>query len=157
MALLAAIWVSEWPSIPEPSPQVMRLARVGTAMITVLGGGLIVISLLPTAGKAEGNPIDATPESIAIGRMLYEQNCQSCHGVDGRGDGPLSEDLVVPPADFRQHLPYHTDDIFFSVMTNGLGTIMPGFGEALTEEERWHLLNFLQSEFGVDEQQPESE
>jgi len=25
---------------------------------------------------------------------------------------------------------------------------MPGFGETLTEEERWHILNFLRETFG---------
>jgi putative copper resistance protein D len=157
LALIAAIWISEWPSLPEPSPRVMRLARVGTAAVTVLGGGLIVLSLLPTAGQAEGNPIDSTPESIALGQMLYQQNCQQCHGVDGRGDGPLAADLPVTPADFRVHIPYHQDEFFFRVMTNGLGSVMPGFGESLTDDERWHILNYLQSEFGADAQQLDSE
>ena len=37
-------------------------------------------------------------------------------------------------------------------MTNGFGNVMPSFGEQLSEEERWHILNFLQSEFGIDAQ-----
>jgi len=35
----------------------------------------------------------ATPESVAHGRQLYTQNCASCHGPEGRGDGPQVKDL----------------------------------------------------------------
>jgi mono/diheme cytochrome c family protein len=152
LALVVAVWLTEWPGLPEVTP---RLARVGTAAFTVIGGGLLALSLLP-AGKASegGNPIDPTAQSIAIGRSLYTLNCTTCHGDTGRGDGPQVPNLPVAPADFRVHIPYHQDEFFFQVMTNGLGSIMPAFGQGLTEEERWHLLNFLQSEFGADAQQP---
>jgi mono/diheme cytochrome c family protein len=88
-----------------------------------------------------------------MGRVLYLANCQQCHGPEGRGDGPLAADLDVPPADFRDHVPYHEDDFFFNVITNGLGSIMPAWGDQLTEDERWHLINFLQAEFGIEAQQ----
>jgi mono/diheme cytochrome c family protein len=151
LALIAAVWLAEWPGLADWSP---RLLRVGTAMFTVIGVGMLVISLLPekeTSGSA--NPIDPTVESIAIGRSLYTQNCSVCHGDDGRGDGPQASSLPVMPADFRLHVPYHQDEFFFLVMSNGLGEIMPSFGAQLTEEERWHLVNFLKSEFGTDDQQ----
>jgi copper transport protein len=151
LALAAAVWLAEWPGLAEWSPRVLR---VGTAMFVVIGVGMLALSVLPekeTAGSA--NPFDPTPESIAIGRSLYTQNCATCHGDDGRGDGPQADSLPVAPADFRQHVPYHQDEFFFLVITNGLGEIMPSFGEQLSEEERWHLVNFLKSEFGTDGQQ----
>jgi len=33
------------------------------------------------------------------GRALYDATCASCHGVDGRGDGPAAAALWPPPAD----------------------------------------------------------
>ena len=89
-------------------------------------------------------------KSIAIGRSLYTQSCAVCHGNDGRGDGPQASSLPVTPADFRVHVPYHQDEFFFTVISNGLGEIMPTFGGQLSEEERWHLVNFLKSEFGTE-------
>lgn len=151
IALAAAVWLAEWPGLAEWSPRVLR---VGTAMFTVIGIGMLALSVLPekeTTGST--NPFDPTPESIAIGQSLYTQNCAACHGDDGRGDGPQADSLPVRPADFRQHVPYHQDEFFFLVITNGLGDIMPSFGEQLSEEERWHLVNFLKSEFGTDAQQ----
>jgi copper transport protein len=149
--LFIAIWSPKLPELPEPAP---RLLRVGTAAFTVIGVGAIALSLIPGEAETVGNPVPATADSIAIGRSLYEANCQQCHGEDGGGDGPLAETLEVPPADFRVHIPFHSDDFFFRVISNGLGPIMPGFGSQLTEDERWHLINFLQAEFGVDSGQP---
>lgn len=35
------------------------------------------------------------------GAAMYRQNCASCHGPTGAGDGPVAADLPVPPADLR--------------------------------------------------------
>lgn len=39
--------------------------------------------------------------SAALGRADFRDNCASCHGKAGQGDGPLSSWLVKPPADLR--------------------------------------------------------
>jgi mono/diheme cytochrome c family protein len=144
-ALLIATWTTQWPELPEVAP---RFLRVGTAAFSVIGVGLLVLSFLPGNETVEGNPIKPTAESIAMGRQLYENNCQQCHGPDGRGDGPLADTLPVAPSDYRIHVPVHGDEFLFGVITNGLGSVMPAFGDQLTEDERWHLINFLRSEFG---------
>jgi len=145
-ALLIGVWSPRLPELPGPAP---RLLRVGTAAFTVIGIGFLAISILPDT-TAERT---ASPASIAAGRVLYTANCQQCHGPDGRGNGPLADSLDLPPADFRVHIPFHQDSFFFNVIQNGLGSIMPGFGEQLTEDETWNLIHFLQSEFGIDARQ----
>jgi putative copper resistance protein D len=146
---VAAIWISEWPGLPELSP---RFLRVGTATLTVLGAGILALSLIPTKGATTGNPVPATAQSIAVGHDLYVQNCSSCHGINGDGQGPTSEGLEVKPADFRLHIPYHTDTFFFNVISNGLGSIMPGWSATLSENDRWNIINYLHSAFGDVEQ-----
>jgi hypothetical protein len=37
--------------------------------------------------------------SHPTGEMLYRRYCASCHGMDGRGDGPLAASLRRPPTD----------------------------------------------------------
>lgn len=40
--------------------------------------------------------------SVAAGKTLYEDNgCGSCHGLDGRGDGPAAPNLPAKPIDFH--------------------------------------------------------
>ena len=36
----------------------------------------------------------------AAGKALFEANCASCHGVSGKGDGPVGAALNPPPRDF---------------------------------------------------------
>jgi len=36
----------------------------------------------------------------AAGKVLFEANCASCHGVSGKGDGPVGAALNPPPRDF---------------------------------------------------------
>jgi mono/diheme cytochrome c family protein len=36
------------------------------------------------------------------GRDMFLRYCASCHGAEGRGDGPLAGSLTKPPADLTQ-------------------------------------------------------
>ncbi|MEH6478285.1 MAG: cytochrome c [Sneathiella sp.] len=43
-----------------------------------------------------------SPETLGAGEALFIENCVSCHGVAGHGDGPFAADLDTPPADLTQ-------------------------------------------------------
>jgi mono/diheme cytochrome c family protein len=43
---------------------------------------------------------DAKPPSS--GDILYRKYCASCHGVEGRGDGPAAPALTPPPVDLTR-------------------------------------------------------
>jgi mono/diheme cytochrome c family protein len=59
----------------------------------VLAGLLLAtVSCGPTSDGALGE-FTATQR-----RELYDRLCASCHGADGRGDGPVAKDLIVRPA-----------------------------------------------------------
>jgi mono/diheme cytochrome c family protein len=45
---------------------------------------------------AEDNPV------TAWGKDLFMQRCASCHGEDGRGNGPAAVALTNPPADLTK-------------------------------------------------------
>jgi copper transport protein len=94
------------------------------------------------------NPVPATDRSIASGKTLYEQNCLPCHGPQGKGDGPAGLALRPPPADLTVHTApgVHPDGQLFEWITNGYpGSVMPAFGELLTEEQRWDLVNYIRT------------
>ena len=37
--------------------------------------------------------------SVGLGRVDFRENCASCHGAMGKGDGPVQSFLVKPPSD----------------------------------------------------------
>ena len=96
------------------------------------------------------NPVPATPESVATGQYLFELNCLVCHGAEGRGDGPVGLQLETSPVDM--HEPYTQDQadgqLFFTI-TRGRVT-MPFYRDALSQEERWHVINYIRAEFGSE-------
>ena len=38
-------------------------------------------------------------QDIDVGRTEYQSSCGACHGMDGKGNGPLSENLKSKPSD----------------------------------------------------------
>lgn len=44
--------------------------------------------------------LEPSDELVGLGEELYNLNCATCHGVEGRGNGPKSAGLNPPPRDF---------------------------------------------------------
>ncbi|MBE7467522.1 MAG: copper resistance protein CopC [Anaerolineales bacterium] len=96
-----------------------------------------------------GEPVPASPGSIAAGAELYQEQCVPCHGPKGLGDGQRAAGMEPPPANFRIHVPLHSDRELHGYISRGFpGTDMPAFADDLTTEEIWHLVNYLRAEFG---------
>lgn len=96
------------------------------------------------------NPLPATPEIVAAGRALFDDTCAICHGPGGRGDGEGGKDLNPPPGDIMAviGMPMASDGYFFWTVSEGgeaLGTAMPAFKDALTEEQRWQIITALRA------------
>ncbi len=89
--------------------------------------------------------------SIAQGAVLYPAHCASCHGAQGRGDGPAASSLPVPPADLTAgHFWAHGDGELFWWLSQGIeaprgGLAMPGFADVLTEDQRWALIDWVRA------------
>ena len=47
-------------------------------------------------------PAIAWSADVAAGKTLFEANCSSCHGLTGKGDGPVGAALPVSPRDFTK-------------------------------------------------------
>ena len=93
------------------------------------------------------NPIAPTSDSVAAGQVVYERYCQTCHGVNGRGDGPGGKGLEPPPADLAIHVPLHGDADIFRFVSDGIeGTSMVALADNLTDDEIWHVINFIRAQ-----------
>jgi mono/diheme cytochrome c family protein len=99
------------------------------------------------AARERTNPISISSQSLERGRAIYQAECQACHGLTGGGDGPSAASLNPRPADLRIHMAAgHTDGQLFNWISEGFtGTAMPAFKKRLSEEDRWHVINFLRT------------
>jgi copper transport protein len=114
----------------------------------LIGLGVFLLSQPAPVSTERINPIPLSAESIATGQALFSTNCAPCHGETGKGDGPVGVTLNPRPADLTQHavVGIHTDAQLFEWITNGFpGSRMPAFKSALSDTERWHLVNFIRS------------
>jgi mono/diheme cytochrome c family protein len=100
----------------------------------------------PVLNDRSINPADDV--ALAQGQMLYQAYCQSCHGHEGKGDGPVGQTLSLPPADLSTHVApgEHTNQQLFYYISEGFpSSAMPAFKTLLTEQERWQLVHFIRT------------
>jgi cytochrome c oxidase cbb3-type subunit I/II len=94
-------------------------------------------------------------ESVQRGADLFRMNCQSCHGKEGRGNGPVASALTdskrypITPYDFtngKQFKCGESDrDLFRDVLTGLDGTPMPSFADALKPDQIWDLVHYVKT------------
>jgi mono/diheme cytochrome c family protein len=112
------------------------------------------------------NPVVAAPKPVAAdmslpmprglkgdiekGRDFYMQNCYTCHGVTGAGDGPRAYFINPVPRDFlletsRQYL---NRPALFEAISNGrTGSEMPSWGKVLSDQEIANVAEYVFQSF----------
>ncbi|HEY7599249.1 MAG TPA: cytochrome c [Candidatus Limnocylindrales bacterium] len=133
----------------------LRASGVGRAVVTLripalVAGVVLTLSAFfaPTPETYLPNPIPRTVDSIAAGEGVFLNNCAACHGIDARGGGPLAPTTSVPPPALTgpgSHLGHHTDGDLHYIINNGLAGGMPAWSGTLTDEQVWHVINYLRS------------
>jgi len=93
------------------------------------------------------------PKLLARGEVLFKQNCTSCHGESGRGDGPAAGTLNPRPRNFTQPADwkrsFHVTDIFATISTGVKGTGMAAF-DFIMPADRMALVHYVRSLGGFD-------
>lgn len=118
---------------------------------TMLGFGAGVLLLFgvhshPPAGPLPTNPVFPDVNSVATGRFLFANNCVTCHGKNGVP--PQGLNLSPYPLDLTVHVPQHPDGQLYNFIAHGVpGSAMIGWLDEgkLSEEQVWHLVNFLRT------------
>jgi len=135
---------------PRPeNPQKFLAPVLVTFVIVAIAGGIVLYSFTGFGARARArklqNPVPPTPAAIAAARLIYENRCANCHGIDGDGNGPKAEELSVAPADFRnaRTMAAITDGELYWQITKGARP-MPSF-ESLSEQERWELVDYVRT------------
>lgn len=112
------------------------------------------------------NPVAAAPKPVAAdmslpmpsglkgditkGRDFYMQNCYTCHGVTGAGDGPRAYFINPVPRDFlletsRQYL--NRPALFEAITKGRTGSEMPAWGKVLNPQEIANVAEYVFQNF----------
>ena len=120
----------------------------------------LALALLTPVAAFGGHELD--DRDIAAGRTLYAEHCAACHGADLEGQAnwqSQNEDgtMPAPPHDESGHTWHHDNALLFEYTKlggaaaleargiAGFKSGMPGFGEAMTDDEIWDVLAFIRS------------
>ena len=91
--------------------------------------------------------LSSSPDQLDQGAALYQENCVSCHGDQGRGDGPQAANLATRPQDFTnlEYMAEQSSENLFQTIAQGISPDMPAYQGQLSESERWQLTAYLRS------------
>lgn len=104
----------------------------------------IVATLTPAPTEVSAPP--AAP-NLTNGEQIYLNNCTSCHGDNGTGQGELVLSGQVPAmASFLdwEHVAAYRPQEYFDIITNGkLESLMPPWKDSLTVADRWDVAMYV--------------
>jgi mono/diheme cytochrome c family protein len=112
------------------------LLTIMTAAIAVgvVAAGLCGTSVVRAADRATVKvaTLQASKTSPVSGKQMYGSYCAPCHGISGKGNGPVGVTLKTPPADLtvlsRNHGGKYPSGHVASVLE--LGVTVPSHGSA---------------------------
>ncbi len=79
------------------------MSTMGCARILWFGVPLVLITTqLVGAAPQDARSERTTALALSAGRSTFSQFCAPCHGIDGRGHGPVTPSLTTPPGDLTQ-------------------------------------------------------
>ena len=86
------------------------------------------------------------------GKKLYLTYCSSCHGDNGKGDGPAARSLPVKPANHTDGAVMNqlTDKFLLEIISKGGSAVgkspmMPGWGGQLKESQVQDIVAYVRS------------
>ncbi len=97
------------------------------------------------AGQNLKDPIPASPENVAKGKIIFEKYCMHCHGATGQGDGAVvTVGKHPPPPAYNGILKNLPEGKMFHTLRYGKN-LMGSHASQLTVEERWTVIRYVQT------------
>jgi len=123
----------------------------------LFGVGLVMTGLATTvdAGMTEDQANTSASDRGDTGEGAYMGYCLPCHGMEGKGDGPLAESLGgdVSPRDFTdtEYMSSRTDKELFKVIKfggkkSGFSDIMPDWGYNFPDADIKAIVQYIRSD-----------
>jgi mono/diheme cytochrome c family protein len=116
-----------------------------------LRGVLTYVRYLSKTQEPAMSPAVADSPRFDTARKLFAEQCTSCHGDNGGGDGPAAAGLARAPTNFHSQQP--SVDYARRVLSEGVaGSSMTPWRLQLTEPQRQQLVDYVRSLFRASEQ-----
>jgi cytochrome c oxidase cbb3-type subunit III len=132
----------------------IKEGRPGTAMSAwgrilsemEIGDVIDYVRTFDTLARSAGLPPERL--SLEIGRKIYNRECASCHGADGRAETEIAKVLNPRPRNFADPLGMaRVDDgrMYLAIFRGRPGTAMGGRGELLAPSEIIDLMRYVRT------------
>jgi mono/diheme cytochrome c family protein len=98
------------------------------------------------AGRELVNPYRAANAAALVrGEAVYTTFCLTCHGPQGKGDGPVAQrGFPAPPSLLAPNALGLADGQLFHILTWGQNN-MPSYGPQVDREDRWRVILYVRS------------
>jgi mono/diheme cytochrome c family protein len=89
------------------------------------------------------NPLKGNAVETAKGKGLFNTQCATCHGDQGKGDGPGGLQLHPHPGNLSsEEVQKQPDGAIFWKITNGRPP-MASYKYTFSDKQRWELVNYI--------------
>jgi mono/diheme cytochrome c family protein len=97
------------------------------------------------------NPVATSAASVAAGEALYQKQCRLCHGATGRADTAAAKSMGASDLTDATWTRGNSDGEIFTVIMEGAGPEfkMKGFKGRLSDQDTWHVVNYVRSLSGA--------
>jgi len=100
---------------------------------------------VPANYKTMKNPVKSDAASVENGKALFAQNCASCHGKKGLGDGPKARNLEASSGDMSgAAYQSQADGEHFYKTKFGRGE-MPKYDKKIADNDLWAIVNYMRT------------
>lgn len=97
------------------------------------------------AGDVITSPYDSVTADMARGAKMYAIFCQTCHGLSGDGDGPVTKRGVPPPPSLKtDKVRKMKDGDLYYLITHGVGN-MPPYQTQMKRNDRWLVGHYIKT------------
>ena len=134
---------------------------VAVAAIIVLGFGILIVrrDRNEAAESITVNSVVLSSDDLSLGKIVYAENCASCHGENLEGQYNWKEQnpdgtFKAPPHDEDGHTWHHNDQYLLDRIRYGTQDLepsmqaqsnMPAYVETLSDEEIDAVLGYIKS------------
>ncbi len=88
------------------------------------------------------SPLEVNSENLAQGKLLYNINCATCHGIKGDGQGVLAQREKFLGIPNYKDMPITEGSIYHVIMYGR--NLMGSHASQLREKERWQVVQYVQ-------------